>query len=69
MKMTYDAQVDILYIRLEGAQVVESDEAEEGVVVDYDADGRIVGIEIQDASDHVQALKPRELAPSRVAVA
>ncbi len=65
--MTYDAQADILYVRLEGAQVVESDEAEEGVVVDYDADGKSVGIEIQDASDYVQALKSRELSQADIA--
>lgn len=69
MKMTYDAEVDILYIRLEGAQVRESDEVEEGVVLDYDAAGQVIGMEIQDASEHVAALKTASMIPTGVAAA
>ncbi len=68
MKMTYDAEVDILYIRLEGAQIQESDEVEEGVVLDYDDAGRVVGMEIQDASDYVAALKAASTPQARIAV-
>ena len=69
MKMTYDAEVDILYIRLEGAQIRESDEVEEGVVLDYDAAGQVVGMEIQDASEHVAALKTASMISAGVAAA
>lgn len=67
MKMTYDAEVDILYIRLEGAQVRER--VEEGVVLDYDAAGQVIGMEIQDASEHVAALKTASMIPTGVAAA
>ena len=69
MKMTYDAEVDILYIRLEGAQVRESDEGEESVALDYDATGQVAGMEIQDASAHVAALKMASMIPAGVAAA
>jgi len=53
MKTTYDPDVDALYVRFADAPVVESEEVSEGVVLDYDADGRIVAIELLDASKHV----------------
>ena len=53
MKVTYDAEVDILRIILSDTPVDESDEDKPGVILDYDADGNIVGIEILDASRRV----------------
>ena len=50
MKVRYDADVDVLSILLSDGLVEESDESEPGVVLDYDAAGNVVGIEIQDAS-------------------
>lgn len=46
MKITYDNEVDALYIKLTDKQIVESEEVEENVVVDFDADNNIVGIEV-----------------------
>lgn len=59
MKVTYDPQVDVLTIRLSGAPVEESDEEKPGVILDYDKDGNIVGIEILDASQRME--NPRSL--------
>jgi uncharacterized protein YuzE len=53
MKLRYDEQVDILYIRLKEAPYHESDEIREGFVLDYDKDGNIIGIEIMDVSDYL----------------
>ena len=50
MKVTYDAEVDVLSITLIGAAVEESDEDKPGVILDYDRDGNIVGLEILQAS-------------------
>lgn len=48
MKITYDAEVDALYIEfLEGT--VTTEHLTEGVAADYDAEGRLAGIEILDA--------------------
>jgi uncharacterized protein YuzE len=53
MKVTYDSDADAAYIRIMDADhshVAESEEMKPGVVVDYDAEGRIVGIEILSVS-------------------
>ena len=53
MRATYDADADALYLRLAEAGIVESEEVRPGIVLDFDAQGRVVGIEILDASEHV----------------
>jgi uncharacterized protein YuzE len=54
MKLYYDAQVDILRIRLTDADIEESDEEKPGMILDYDKDGNVVGIEILHASKRVE---------------
>ncbi len=49
MRITYDSEVDALYIRFIETTVTTKHVAE-GVAVDYSADGSIAGIEILDAS-------------------
>lgn len=51
MKIEYSKSVDALYIRLRDAKVVDSTDIEEGVTVDLDENGHIVGLEILDASE------------------
>ncbi len=48
MKITYDPEVDALYIRFLDTTVTTQHLAE-GIAADYDADGRLAGIEILDA--------------------
>jgi len=48
MRITYDSEIDALYIRFIEAPVTSKHVAE-GIAVDYDAEGRIAGIEILDA--------------------
>jgi uncharacterized protein YuzE len=55
MKTTYDPAADALYVRFADAHVIESEEVADGVVLDFDAEGRIVAIELLDASKHVTA--------------
>ena len=55
MKTTYDAEADALYVRFSDARVIESEEVADGVVLDFDAERRIVAIELLDASKHVAA--------------
>lgn len=49
MRITYDSEVDALYIRFIEITVTTKHVAE-GIAVDYDAEGRIAGIEILDAA-------------------
>jgi len=53
MKITYDPSVDILRIILDDVEIDESDEEVEGIIMDYNPDGKLVGIEILDASQRV----------------
>ena len=55
MKTIYDSESDALYVRFAEAPVVESEEVADGVVLDFDAEGRIVAIELLDASKHIAA--------------
>jgi len=50
MKLHYDRETDSLYIDLNARPSADSREIQEGVVVDFDAMGQIVGIDIQHAS-------------------
>ena len=53
MKLNYHADTDSLYIDLAERPSVESREVSEGVVLDYDAGGNLVGIDIDNASARV----------------
>lgn len=53
MKLNYHADTDSLYIDLAERASVESREISEGVVLDYDAAGNLVGIDIDHASQRV----------------
>jgi uncharacterized protein YuzE len=54
MKLNYYPETDSLYIDLSERPSVESREISEGVVLDYDRDGNLVGIDIDNASTKVQ---------------
>ena len=50
MRLNYDATTDSLYIHLAERTSVDSDEVVDGVVLDYDSAGALVGIDVQHAS-------------------
>lgn len=50
MRLSYHPETDSLYIDLVDRPGVESREISDGVVLDYDAGGILVGIDIEDAS-------------------
>lgn len=50
MKIKYDKETDILYIQFSDAPIAESDEEKQGLILDYDAQANIVGIELLEAS-------------------
>jgi uncharacterized protein YuzE len=54
MKLEYDSQADAAYVKLSDAEVTDSEEIRPGVIVDYDARDRVVGIEIL----HVRKERP-----------
>lgn len=54
MKLNYYPETDSLYIDLSERPSVESHEVADGVVLDYDDVGNLVGIDIDHASEKVQ---------------
>jgi uncharacterized protein YuzE len=53
MRVTYDPEADVLYLALREVLVDESEEVAPNVVIDLDAEGRAVGIEIGAASEQM----------------
>mgnify|MGYP002629344642 CR=1 FL=1 len=53
MKIKYDKELDVLYISFSEAKVEESDEEKQGLILDYDQNGSIIGIELLNASKKI----------------
>lgn len=72
MQFDYDKTTDSLYIRLAQGGSAESEEVSENLILDYDAQGNVVGIDIQHASQRldmsnilVEGFKPKvEVQPN-----
>ncbi len=50
MKLKVDEKADALYLRLNEEAIVESEEVQPGVILDYDDAGRVIGVEILDVA-------------------
>ena len=51
MKIEYDREVDALYVRLQEKFVAKTVEIDEGINLDFDDGGRLIGLEILDATE------------------
>ncbi len=60
MKVRYFPDTDTLYIELIDAPSVESEEVMEGVVLDYDKGGKVVGVEIEHFTERFR-MEPVEI--------
>jgi YD repeat-containing protein len=60
LKATYDPKTDTLTLTLKQGPVAESDEGKPGVILDYDAAGNLVGIEVLDAYQRVSEARTME---------
>ena len=62
MKVTYDVETDTVRVLLRDTPIAESDEEKPGVIIDFDANGNLVGFEILDASERVTDPRRMEFA-------
>lgn len=46
MKVTVHKDDDALYLRLDDTPIIESEEVSDGIILDYNAEGKVVGIEV-----------------------
>jgi len=67
MKVNYDRETDTLTIIFSETPVVERDEDKPGMILDYDAKGNLVSLEILDASSRVNVPSKIEYQVSPVA--
>jgi uncharacterized protein YuzE len=59
MRLRIDKENDALYLRLDESAIVESEEVQPGVILDFDDDGRVVGIEMLALSTRAEPEKLR----------
>ena len=62
MKVTYDPEVDVLRILFRDVPIEESDEDKPGVILDYDKEGNVVGLEVLNASQRIENPRAVEYA-------
>jgi uncharacterized protein YuzE len=53
MKVHFDEKADAIYLRLDDSKIVESEEVQPGIVLDYNEHNQVVGIEILKVKDRV----------------
>jgi uncharacterized protein YuzE len=56
MKLKVDKANDAIYFRLDDSKIIESEEVEKGLFLDYNESGNIVGIEILNISNRTNAI-------------
>ena len=61
MKVHIDEKADALYLRLDESAIVDSEEVQPGVVLDFDAAGQVVGVEIRGVRSRVPTANLRQL--------
>jgi uncharacterized protein YuzE len=53
MKVHFDEQANAVYVRLDDSKIVESEEVQPGIILDYDEHNEVVGIEILRVKERV----------------
>lgn len=62
MKVTYDQEADAMYIRFRDLPVHRTSQVQPGVILDYAADGELIGLEILWASQRMEQPRVVEYA-------
>lgn len=62
MNFEYEPEADALYVRLNTSKIIESEEIQPGIVLDFDAAGKVVGIEVLNVSKRETRTEPLKIA-------
>ena len=62
MKISYHEAEDALFIRLDEGPIVESEEVQPGLVIDFNADGHPIGIEVRGAKAQLPGANWKQMA-------
>lgn len=58
MEAKYDAEVDVLRMNWSDSEIAESESVSSGVILDYDSQGNVIGIEVLNASKKIKNFAP-----------
>ena len=61
MRMHYDEKSDALYLRLDDSEIIESEEVQSGIVLDFNADNQVVGVEILRVKERVPSANLKQM--------
>ncbi|HUJ85462.1 MAG TPA: DUF2283 domain-containing protein [Burkholderiales bacterium] len=61
MRMHYDEQADALYLRLDDSKIIDSEEVQPGIVLDFNAERQVVGIEVLRLKERVPNADVKQL--------
>lgn len=61
MRLHYDKEADALYLRLDESEIVESEEVRPGILLDFNADEQVVGVEILNLESRVPGADLKKL--------
>ncbi|MDO8786632.1 MAG: DUF2283 domain-containing protein [Sulfuritalea sp.] len=62
MKIEYDPEVDALYVRLTDSKIIDSEQVQPGIILDFDACGKVVAVEVLNASKRETPAAPLKAA-------
>ncbi|MGA2090805.1 MAG: DUF2283 domain-containing protein [Endomicrobiales bacterium] len=61
MRLKLDKESDILYFRLDESSIIDSEEVKPGIVLDFNKEGQVVGIEILEVSGRISVDELKKL--------
>jgi uncharacterized protein YuzE len=62
MKLEFDPIADALYLEISDREVEKSEQIKPGVILDYDAEGNVVGVEVLSVSKRSKDSPPMKIA-------
>jgi uncharacterized protein YuzE len=62
MRIEYDPEVDALYVRLTENKIIESEQVQPGIILDFDEAGKVVSVEVLSVSKREKSPEPIKIA-------